>query len=80
MLVVAASAPSLALRLFFPYLRAKRRAKAAGKKFFKAMVAGGIPRTEARSLADVYSSSISLRQMMKDYGFAGMTGRLVKRS
>ena len=80
MLVVAASAPSLVLRLFFSYLRAKRRAKAAAREFFDAMVKGGVPKQEARSLTEVYSSSVSFRKMMRDYGLAGMAGRLVRRS
>ncbi|MDD1773736.1 MAG: hypothetical protein LUQ14_03835 [Methanomassiliicoccales archaeon] len=80
MLVVAANAPSLVLRLLFSYLRAKRRVKAAGKEFLEAMVKGGVPLQEARSLAEVYSSSMSLRRMMRDYGFVSMAGRMMRRS
>ena len=80
MLVIAASAPPLLLRLFLSYLRAKRRAKTASKRFFETMVKGGVPKQDARSLAEVYSSSLSIRQMMKDYGFAGIAGRLMRQS
>lgn len=80
MLAVAASAPPLILRLFFSYLRAKRRANVAGKRFFEAMVEGGVPRDEARELADEYSSSISLRRIIRDFGFVGMAGRLMRQS
>jgi hypothetical protein len=79
-LVVAAYAPSLVLQIIFSYLRAKRRAKVAAREFFDAMVKGGVPKQEARSLTEVYSSSVSFRKMMRDYGLAGMAGRLVRRS
>ena len=78
MLVVAASVPYLVPRILFSYLRAKRRAKAASKKFLEALVKGGVPKQEAKSLAKVYSSSLSIRKMMKNYGFSGTAGRLVK--
>jgi hypothetical protein len=80
MLAFAASAPTLLLRLFISYLKAKRRAKAASKEFFRALIAGGIPKDEARSLADTYSSSVSIRKMMRDFGMPAITGRLTKRS
>jgi len=80
MIAVATSAPPLILRLFFSYLRAKRRANVADRRFFEAMVEGGVPREEARELADEYSSSISLRRIMRDYGFVGMAGRLMRQS
>lgn len=80
MLAFAASAPTLLLRLFISYLKAKRRANAASKEFFRALIAGGIPKDEARSLADTYSSSVSIRKMMRDFGMPAITGRLTKRS
>lgn len=79
MLAFAASAPTLLLRLFVSYLKAKRRANAAGKEFFNALIAGGIPKDEARSLADAYSSSVSIRKIMRDFGMPAMRGRLTKR-
>ena len=80
MLAFAASAPTLLLRLFISYLKAKRRANAASKEFFRALIAGGIPKDQARSLADTYSSSVSIRKMMRDFGMPAITGRLTKRS
>jgi hypothetical protein len=80
MLAFAASAPTLLLRLFISYLKAKRRANAASKEFLRALIAGGIPKDEARSLADTYSSSVSIRKMMRDFGMPAITGRLTKRS
>lgn len=68
LLVVAAGAPPLALRLFLSYLRAKRKANRAGRSFYRAAISGGIPKQEARSLADAYSGAISLRQIIKGFG------------
>ena len=66
-LAVAATAPSMVLRLGISYLRYKLRAKDAGKVFFRSLVANGIPEREARELADEYTSAFSLRMLVRRF-------------
>ncbi len=69
MLVVAATAPTLLLRLGISYLRYKRQAKRAGKVFFRSLLANGVPEKEARDLADEYMGAFSLRDIARQIGF-----------
>ncbi|MCG7843953.1 MAG: hypothetical protein MIO90_00810 [Methanomassiliicoccales archaeon] len=63
---VAAAVPFLMWGLVLAYLRMKRRANKEGRQFFQALVRDGVPRDQARKLTDMYSSSISLRQLLKE--------------
>jgi hypothetical protein len=63
---VAAAAPWLLLRLSFAYLRMRRRANKEGRHFFLTLVRDGVPREQARMLADEYSSSLSLVRMIRE--------------
>ncbi len=63
---IAAAVPLLIWRLSFAYLRMRRRAKKEGRLFYSALLRDGVPREQAKELADLYSSSISLTQMIRE--------------
>jgi len=63
---IAAAAPVLMWRLVVAYLRMRRQANREGRNFFQALLRDGVPRDQARELADVYASSISLTQMIRE--------------
>jgi len=63
---VAAAVPFLLWRLLLAYLRMRSRASKEGRLFYAALLRDGVPREQARELADMYSSSISLTQMIKE--------------
>jgi hypothetical protein len=63
---VAAMVPFLLWGLTLAYLRMRRRANKEGRQFFQALVRDGVPRDQARELADIYSSSLSLRQLLRE--------------
>ncbi len=75
MLVVAATSPTLVLRLGISYLRYKRQAKKAGKHFFRSLVANGIPEKEARVLADEYMVSFSIGSLMRQINFGKLASK-----
>jgi hypothetical protein len=75
MLVVAATTPTLVLRLGISYLRFKRQAKKAGKRFFRSLVVNGIPEKEARILADEYMVSFSIRGLMREIDFRKLASK-----
>ena len=62
---IAAAVPGLLISLGFAYLRMRKRAKLEGPRFFQALVRDGVPIPEARKLADIYVSSISLTEMIR---------------
>ncbi len=63
---IAAAVPLLLWRLSLAYLRMRRRAKKEGRLFYSALLRDGVPREQAKELADLYSSSISLTQMIRE--------------
>ncbi len=66
MVMMAASrGPILVLRLSRSYLRMRRSANAARKRFYRELVQNGLPKNEAKDLADEYSSSLSIRSALK---------------
>jgi len=65
---IAAAVPGLLISLGFAYLRMRKRAKQEGRRFFQALVRDGVPEPEARELADIYVSSISLTEMIREMG------------
>jgi|GEM_PF-2211037 len=65
LLVLAAYMPAMVWRIFTSYLRMKRRARMAGKEFYRTLVQNGVPPHEARALANEYESAISLRTMLQ---------------
>jgi hypothetical protein len=62
---IAAAVPMLFVSLGFAYLRMRKRAKQEGHRFFMALVRDGVPVPEAKELADIYVSSISLTEMIR---------------
>jgi hypothetical protein len=58
--MVAATAPGLAIKLFFSYLRMKRKAKKAAKRFRKELIRSGVERETATMLAEEYRKSTEL--------------------
>lgn len=60
MIYIAAAVPGLLIGLGFAYLRMPKRAKQEGRRSFLALVRDGVPVPEARELADICASSISL--------------------
>ncbi|MDD1771459.1 MAG: hypothetical protein LUQ09_00905 [Methanomassiliicoccales archaeon] len=66
MLYAVAMAPGLLYHITISYLRMRRRANKQGKEFYRALVRDGVPKDQARSLADEYSSAISLVKMIKE--------------
>lgn len=65
---IAAAVPGLLLSLGFAYLRMRKRARQEGRRFFQALVREGVPVPEAKELADLYVTSISLTQMIRGMG------------
>ena len=63
---VAAAVPLLLWRLSLAYLRMRGRANKEGRLFYQALLRDGVPREQARELADLYSSSLSLAQMIRE--------------
>lgn len=67
-LYAAAYGPGVGLRVAVSYLRMKRAARRAEKRFYRELVRSGLPATEARSLAVEYGAAISVRQIMSQLG------------
>ncbi|NLK25093.1 MAG: hypothetical protein GX307_00750 [Euryarchaeota archaeon] len=63
-LVAAAYTPGLAFRLILAYLRMKRQAKRARHNFYIELRRGGLPRRDAKELADEYVLTVSLRSTL----------------
>ncbi|MCG7841181.1 MAG: hypothetical protein MIO87_04625 [Methanomassiliicoccales archaeon] len=65
-IVVAAAVPVLMWHLTIAYLRMRRRANKEGRQFYLALVRDGIPKDQARKLADEYSSNLSLVRLIRE--------------
>jgi hypothetical protein len=63
--VALVQAPALLYRVGIQYLRMKRSVNKARGRFYRELIRGGIPRRQARDLADQYVSAVSLRSMMQ---------------
>lgn len=74
--VLVAYAPYLLLRLLFGYLRMRRRAKEAGKRFHRTLVANGVPKGQARTLTEVYTSMLSLTNLIDGFRGIPFLGRM----
>jgi hypothetical protein len=67
MLVVASMVPSMALRLLRSYLHLRKEAKRSTRDFYQSLLKNGVPKHEAKGLADTYNSMISLKTLMKEF-------------
>jgi hypothetical protein len=74
-LVAVAHAPALTLRLGLQYLRMRRSANKARGRFYKELINGGIPKEQAKDLADQYVSAVSIRSIIKTAGLTSMSAR-----
>jgi hypothetical protein len=74
-LISVVQAPILSFRIGLQYLRMKRSANKARGRFYKELIDGGIPRQQARELADEYVSAISIRSIVKAVGMTAMSAR-----
>ena len=75
MLIVVASVPSLVIRVSWSYLRMKRQANRSAHQFYLSLVKNGMPKREARQLADEFASAFSLSTMMKQVRPFGRASR-----
>ncbi len=64
-LVVAAMLPSMVVKLLRAYFRLRKEAKRSTREFYQSLLKNGVPKRQAKGLADEYNSMISLRSMMK---------------
>lgn len=60
-----AGMPRMLTRLVISFLRFKRTAVRAEKQFYRTLIKNGMPKREARELAEVYSAPTSLRSWIK---------------
>lgn len=65
MLVVAAMVPSMALKLLRSYLHLRNEAKRSTRDFYRSLLKYGVPKRQAKGLADDYNSMISLRSILR---------------
>lgn len=65
---IAAAVPGLLIGLGLAYLRMRKRARQEARLFFQALVRDGVPVPEARELAHLYASSVSLVEMIRGMG------------
>jgi hypothetical protein len=63
--VSAVQAPTLILRVGIQYLRMKRSANKARGRFYTELIRGGIPKPQAKELADQYVSVVSVRSIFQ---------------
>jgi hypothetical protein len=66
-LVVAAMVPSMALKILRSYLHLRREAKRSTREFYRSLLRNGVPKHEAKGLADDYNSMISLRSVIRGF-------------
>ena len=66
--MVLAKSPKVVLKISWRYLKAKKKAQRAEAIFIKRMEASGMDREMAAKLAERYTSTVSLRKMMKEIG------------
>lgn len=67
-LYAVAYGPTVGLKVTISYLRMKRAARKAEKRFYRELVRSGLPGGEARSLAAEYGAAISVREIMSQLG------------
>ncbi len=65
-LVVAAMVPSMILRLFRSYIHLRKEAKRSTREFYQSLLKNGVPKHEAKGLADDYNSMISLKTIFRE--------------
>ena len=69
--IVLAKSPKMILKVSWRYLRAKKKAQRAEVIFIKRMEASGMDREMAQKLAERYTSTVSIRKMIKEIGIPG---------
>jgi hypothetical protein len=69
--IVLAKSPKVVLKISWRFLKAKKKAQRAGTIFIRRMEASGMDREMAEKLAERYTSTVSLRKMMKELGVPG---------
>ena len=69
--VIISKSPKLLLKLSWRYLKVKKQAQRAEKTFRKQLEVGGMDPETAALLAEKYSSTASIRQLMKEVGVPG---------
>lgn len=74
-LISVVQAPILSFRIGVQYLHMKRSANRARGRFYRELVNGGIPKQQAKDLADQYVSAISIRSIIKTVGSTAMSAR-----
>lgn len=74
-LVSVAQAPILSFRIGVQYLHMKRSANKARGRFYNELINGGIPKQQARALADDYASAVSIRSIIENAGLASRSAR-----
>ncbi len=67
MLVVAAMVPPMVLKILRSYLHLRNEAKRSTREFYQSLLKNGVPKHEAKGLADDYNSMISLRSLIKGF-------------
>ncbi len=68
-IVIVASMPMLAYRLFRSYVSVKIKAKKASKEFYRTLLANGLPKREAKALRDEYGASMSITSLIREFAF-----------
>ncbi len=63
--------PKMLLKISWRYLKVKKQAQRAEKAFRQQLEDGGMDPEAAARLAEKYSSTVSLRQLMKEVGAPG---------
>ncbi len=69
--IVLSKSPKLLLKLSWRYLKVKKQAQRAEKAFRQQLEGGGMDPETAARLAEKYSSTVSLRQLIKEFGIPG---------
>ena len=75
MAVTAVQAPVLIFRVGIQYLRIKRSVNRARGRFYSELIQGGVPKPQAKELADQYVSAVSLRSTMQAMRSTAILGR-----
>lgn len=69
--VVMAKSPKLLLKLSWRYLKMKKRAQRAERTFRQRLEASGMDPEMAARLAERYTSTVSIRHLLKEIGLPG---------
>ena len=69
--IVLSKSPKLLLKLSWRYLKVKKQAQRAEKAFRQQLEGGCVDSETAARLAEKYSSTVSLRQLIKEFGLPG---------